>query len=395
VLNQSDTNIETVSTLILNEGFDVAFLVPTETAMEKSIMDAHGSIRAFLKRNNIHDYEKQPQGPKEYIDVNFITSIESYERKVSLYRPETKDGDPRIWIYGLRKLAVPWNLIALIYSAGVLYVVNCSKKEDLTAALNNVIPKPVSLISSTASELLLKLKAISQRGMIPSMRQGDTGVGMTLETLLGIEANSNRAPDYHGIELKASRVNKGARRKNKNQLFSKTPSWKLSPIGSAENLVMTRGYVDQDDQYALRHTISGEKPNSLGLYLDIDYTNNYLRQMFTDTNSSDFNPKHDMTWLVDDLRKALQKKHNETFWVKALHNNDRNNESFHYVEVEHTSNPYIDKLETLLETGLITMDYTLHLKESGKARDHGYLFKLKANSIESLFPKPLSYDLTE
>ncbi len=394
MLNQSDTNIETVTTLILNEGFDVAFLVPTETAMKKSIMDAHGSVRSFLKRNNIHDYENQPQGPKEYLDVNFITSTDVFERKVSLYRPKAKDGDPRVWIYDLNKLANPRNLIALIYTSGALYAVNCSNRSDLTTALDHVIPKPVSAISSTASELLHKLKAISRRGMIDSMRQGDTGVGMTLETLLGIEANSSRAPDYNGIELKASRVKQGVRRKNKNQLFSKTPNWKLSPIESAENLVMTRGYIDQDNQYALRHTISGEKPNSLGLYLDIDYTNNYLRQMFTDTDCRDFNPKHDMTWVVDDLRKALQKKHNETFWVKALHNNDRNNESFHYVEVEHTSNPYIDKLEILLETGLITLDYTLHLKGSGKPRDHGYPFKLKANSIESLFPKPLIHDLT-
>ena len=395
MLNQSDTNIETISTLILNEGFDVSFLVPTETAMMKSIMDAHGAVRSFLKRNEIHDYEKQSQGLKKYINVNFITSTDIYEKKISLYRPKTKEGDPRIWIYDLKKFAVPKNLIALIYSSGSLYAVNCSNNNDLKTALERVIPKPVSVMSSTASELLSKLKAISQRGMIPSMRIGDTGVGMTLETLLGIQANSSRAPDYNGIELKASRVKKGARRKNKNQLFSKTPNWKLSPVGSAENLVMTRGYIDKDDQYALRHTISGEKPNSLGLYLDIDYTNNYLRQMFTDTNCSDFNPKHDMTWVVDDLRKALQKKHNETFWVKALHNNDRDNEYFHYVEVEHTRNPYVDKLEILLETGLITIDYTLHLKENGRARDHGYLFKLKANSIESLFPKPLVYDLTE
>jgi len=52
---------------------------------------------------------------------------------------------------------------------------------------------------------LSKLQIISAKGFVDSLRSGDTGVGMTLETLLGIEANSNRAPDYFGIEIKAKR----------------------------------------------------------------------------------------------------------------------------------------------------------------------------------------------
>ena len=265
---------------------------------------------------------------------------------------------------------------------------------NLKKALDDVIPKVSFALSDTASELLLKLKGISSKGFVRSLRQGDTGVGMTLETLLGIEANSSKSPDYKGIELKATRVSQGKRQRNKNQLFSKTPNWGLSPIGTAEKLVLTRGYIDADGQNALRHTVGGYKPNSQGLYLDVDYVNNYLRQMFTNIEAKDFSPIHDMTWVLEDLRKALQKKHNETFWVKAHHNENRENEEFHYVQVEHTANPYINKLETLFETGLITMDYTLHIKSSGKVRDHGYLFKLKANSIEALFPKPIFHDLT-
>jgi hypothetical protein len=261
-------------------------------------------------------------------------------------------------------------------------------------ALDDVIPKPSFTLSETASELLKKLKDISSRGFVPTLRQGDTGIGMTLETLLGIAANSSRAPDYKGIELKSTRISQGKKQRNKNQLFSKTPNWRLSPIATAKHLVLTRGYIDADGRQALKHTISGDKPNSRGLYLNVDYANDYLQQMFTDMSVKDFNPENDMTWVFDDLRKALKKKHKETFWVKAIHNANRLNEEFHYVEVEHTANPYINKLETLFETGLITVDYTLHIKASGKTRDHGYLFKLKANSMEALFPKPFLYDLT-
>lgn len=34
----------------------------TETGLKKSILDATAPVRAYLKENSIHDYEKQPQG---------------------------------------------------------------------------------------------------------------------------------------------------------------------------------------------------------------------------------------------------------------------------------------------------------------------------------------------
>jgi hypothetical protein len=394
MLSQSDVQIDLVSSTILNKGYDVSFIVPTDTAMNKKIMDAHYSLRSFLKKNDIHDYEKQKQGPIAKIEANYVGNNDCQKIVVSMYRPKTKSGDPRVWFYGLHKLANAYNLLALIHINRELYIVNCSELGNLDFALQHILPKPKNEISSTASELLSKLKDISNLGFIPTTVHGDAGVGMTLENLLGISANSSKKPDYKGIELKASRVDAKLKQKNKKQLFSKTPNWKLSPIRTAENLVLCRGYTDTDGYQALRHTISGKSINSRGLFLDIDFANDYLRQLYDDTTIKNFSPEHDMTWLMSDLRKALLTKHKETFWVKALHNNDRTAEKFHYVDVEHTVNPYVEKLETLIETGLITLDYTLHLKASGKARDHGYLFKLKANSVEALFASPQKYDLT-
>ncbi len=394
MLSKSDTNIELISNKILLKGYEVAFLVPTETAMIKSIMDAHGSVQSFLKQTGLHNYLEQTQGKKSYIDGNIIHQGEVYTSKVSLYRPETKKGDPRIWIYGLKKYAEAYNLLALIAVNGELFIVNCSNKGDLDYALLNVLPEPSKLINNIASELLEKLIVISNQGFIKTIKSGDTGVGMTLEHLLGISANSSTSPDYKGIELKSTRVGYNRKQTNKKNLFSKAPKWIDCPIGSAENLVLKRGYVDKDGQQALRHTVDGVRPNSCGLFLDIDYANDHLRQMFRDIKRNEMSPVHDMTWIFEDLRSALKKKHKETFWVKALHNNNREQETFHYVEAEYTSNPFINKMELLIETGLITMDYTFHLKPSGKVREHGYLFKLKANSVSALFPESLKYDLT-
>lgn len=390
MLSFSDISISDVSVMILNAGYDVSFLVLTPTGLEKSILDAHDSLRAFFKRTDVHDYSLQKQGIIQYLDADFITSHEVFKVKVSLYRPKTKKGDPRIWIYGLAKFVKAYNLLALVVVDQKLYIFNCSNKDDLSAALDNALPKIKKALNPVASELLQKLIIISQKGFIPTVVRGDTGVGMTLEHELGISANSSRNPDYKGIEIKASRVNEGDRQKNRNQLFSKIPSWSLSPVSSVAELINKRGYIDKDGHQALRQTLSGGRVNAQGLYLDIDYANDYLRQMFK--NAEDFS-EHDTTWVLQELKSILLKKHRETFWVKARHNNNRSAESFHYIAVEHTANPYIDKLETLIETGLITLDYTMHIKPNGRIRDHGYLFKLHQNSKSSLFPESTKYDL--
>jgi len=394
LLSISDTNIQDVSSLIYECGYDVAFLVPTPTGMSKGILDAHKSINSLLKRSGVHDYELQKQGSENKIVINstYLTKEDSFNVKVSLYRPNAKKGDPRIWIYGLKKLANIKNLLALIVVEQHLYIVNCSIAEDLEIALKFGLPKLKKERSSIAQELLDKLIVISKKGFINTIRKGDTGVGITLENQLGIIENSSTNPDYKGIEIKSARVDQTRRQRNRSVLFSKVPKWDLSPVHTAEELVQKRGYIDSDGLMALRQTISGHRINKQGLYLDIDYANDYLRQVFSDSGLC-INPEHDTTWIIADLKAALIKKHKETFWVKAKHNNNRENESFHYIEVEHTSNPHIERLENLLETGLITLDYTLHLKDNGTTRDHGYIFKLKQNSKTALFPKPAIYDL--
>mgnify|MGYP000636587006 CR=1 FL=1 len=60
-------------------------------------------------------------------------------------------------------------------------------------------------MESNSEILLAKIKEVNKKGWIKTLRKGDTGVGYTLETELGIRANSNQKPDFHGIEIKAFR----------------------------------------------------------------------------------------------------------------------------------------------------------------------------------------------
>ena len=215
----TSANIDVAETLQqFKEGIPVGFIVPTETGLTKSIMDAHDSLRRFLVKHGIHDYEDQRQGTdnKKLLPTLLFSNGEALETSTSLYRPQTKSGDPRIWIYKLGGLASPGDLIAIAVADESLVAINCSKS-NLSSLLSpdneamlRLFPISSQQESSTASELLTMLSEVSRKGFIKTMRPGDTGVGYTLETLLGIEANSKKAPDYKGIELKSSRVSKAS-----------------------------------------------------------------------------------------------------------------------------------------------------------------------------------------
>ena len=226
-----------------------------------------------------------------------------------------------------------------------------------------------------------------KRGFVRTMRAGDTGVGMTLETLLGIAANSSQLPDFRGIELKAKRL---GRTVNRSSLFSQVPDWKQSPVGSAMGLLERRGY-EREGRLQLYHELDGKRPNSLGLKLDIDDEADLLRQVHVDPGTATVT--HDVTWQMEALRRRLASKHAETFWVRAKCRGRGEAEEFCYVEVEHTRQPKVRNLEALIEAGVISMDYTLSRISPTRARDHGYLFKIHPANLGALFPPSRIYAL--
>ena len=103
MLAMSDTPIERFLPLFAQAGVPVAFLVPTPTGFGKSIMDATTSVRQLFLDQGLHDYDLQQQGPanKVLIQTFLVTDRELIPTETSLYRPVTKMGDPRLWIYNL------------------------------------------------------------------------------------------------------------------------------------------------------------------------------------------------------------------------------------------------------------------------------------------------------
>ena len=397
----SQSNIPVVEALraFKSAGISVAFLVPTSTGLEKSIMDATQPLRSYLREKNIHDFSTQHQGTdhKVRLETILFSGGEVEATKTSLYRPETKSGDPRIWIYKLASYASPGDLLAIIAAKSRLLVVNCSKTELRTLidpngeVFRSFFEAAKNVASNDAEVLLDKLKAISSRGYITTMRPGDTGVGYTLETLLGIPANSSKAPDFRGIEIKSARQR--SQRSGRTTVFSQVPNWSLSRLKGSKDLLYTRGkYSEKKARLQLFHELSAIKANSYDLRLDVDHASSQLHQIYVGKNPPDI----DVTWEFEVLKKRLSQKHRETFWVTALTRgrSGDEDESFLYTAVKHTGGVDTSILPTLIETGVMTVDYTIKALSSGAAKDQGYLFRMSSNDLDLLFSRVQLHELS-
>ena len=128
MLAMSDTPIEKFLPFFASSGIDVCFLVLTPTGYEKSIMDATAPVRDMLSSKGIHDYSLQGQGQENKVVIkSYFVEVDGVkETAASLYRPVTKNGDPRIWFHNLRKYCKPCNLLALVFIEKEIYVINLS-----------------------------------------------------------------------------------------------------------------------------------------------------------------------------------------------------------------------------------------------------------------------------
>lgn len=392
MLSRSDRPLGAVSARFAEFGVEVGFFVPTETGLAKSIIDAHASLRRFLKRMAIHDFDQQLKGSdhRVLIDAVLVDANGHDERTVSLYRPETKGGDPRLWVSRLGSAARPGNLIAVFVGADArLHVVNTSDPvvwssiDDPGSYLRRSFPRQDA--SQSATELLEMLREICRQGFVESRREGPTGVGYTLESLLGIKANSSKAPDFKGIEIKSGRLGSGGKQETRTTLFSKTPDWQASAL-DAKGLLREFGYEDTSTGRRQLYCSVKNVPNTLGLALRVSDDTDYL-------NLSGGAFETALVWPLEALEGSLRKKHRETFWVKADVRKQAGTEWFRYRIVEHTRKPLIGNLSLLLADGTVEMDLTLSIKESGRTRDHGYLFKLWPHDQPKLFPSATVHDL--
>ena len=367
----------------------------TENGFKKSVTDATAQIREVFKKSRIHNYLLQNQGLEcKKQKRAFIYSKGFFEEViVSMYRPETKSGDPRFWINDLKSYISPDSVISIIPYNRKLYFVDLSSK-DLSKEFSkhkvfsdclNTIQASENLI---ANELLAKIYKFHKRGWIKSAGKGSKGVGETIEALLGIPPNSSKNPDYKGIELKSGRYKKGSQ--NKCTLFTKVANWELSKIKSSMEMLNTYGYK-RGPIKRLTCTVSTLKPNTQGLRLEIDEKRNKVNEVYVGIKKEKC-----LVWPIDSLLETFTDKHKETFWIEAEVKTNRNGkEEFLYSKITHTKAPSKSNFIALLSTGIITLDHLISKGPDRKPREQGPSFRIMKKDLHLLFPKPVEIVLRD
>ena len=378
--------------ILTKHSVSLTLIEPTLTGLKKSIMDATGTVRNYLQENDFHNYEIQGQGTEKKVMIDGFLYDEFHvsPTKISLYRPNTKKGDPRIWLSGLTKFANPNDIVALICFDSKIHAFNLTRlpvERLLASSILNPLKELITTIEHTenfiANELLLKLRRIAQSGAIQSEVDADTSVGRTLETALGIKANSSKQPDYKGIELKSFR---NARNSRKN-LFTQVPDWDLSKFKRSAEILENFGYT-RGDVFRLYCTVSATNINSQGLSLKLDADIKQLIEYSDKKEIGDF-----VLWTLEKLHTRLLEKHKETFWVAAESEFVDGKEYFQYTNVEHTKKPIVSQFDLLLEHGTITLDHLIKKNSKGSVVEKGPSFKIKPEGVELLFPPSIHYDL--
>ena len=384
---------------LVNKQIEYATIQITQTGYKKGILDTTVPVRAYFLEKGVHDFEKQPKGQENKKIVNSYILIDTAikETQTSLYRPETKDGDPRMWVYKLKDYVNPNDIFAIIVYMDSLYVINLTQI-DIEKAYNSALVNPIkdliiSLygIATTISDELLGLIKDRMSDWIPTTVLADTGIGREVEYQLGIKMNDSKEPDYKGIELKSKRTKSNT----KGALFTNSPDWNLSKYKSGKEIADKYGYLRPGlIKNTLQVTVDTLRPNRQGLGLNINWKDEWLEMNHyakTALENGKYVKLDDVSvWTLLKLHERLAEKHHETFWIDAESRIRNNTEEFRVMSIEHTKNPLLPQFDVLLEQGKIKLDLMLS-RPSG--RGDTYSFKMDKKFRPLLFPESATYPI--
>jgi len=105
------------------------------------------------------------------------------------------------------------------------------------------------------NKLIQRLRAIKKMGYVKTHRAGNTGIGKTLEDLLGIKENNIPGPNAAMIELKSARKNATSML----TLFTKSPL----PPGVNSILLERFVYESSNGKKRLETTVNAKEFNTI------------------------------------------------------------------------------------------------------------------------------------
>jgi hypothetical protein len=178
---------------------------------------------------------------------------------------------------------------------------------------------------------------LKKKGWVESLRRGPTGVGHTLEQLVGLEENNIALPDLGEIELKAHRANSSSMI----TLFTfNRKAWRMKPLDAVKKY----GTPDKNGRLGLYFTMS-RTPNSSGLFLHIDDECISVRHISGELITE---------WRLDQLADQFIKKLPALILVSAISEERAGKEWFKYTRAQLFTGTNAEILKEQIEIGIVT-----------------------------------------
>lgn len=215
-------------------------------------------------------------------------------------------------------------------------------------------------------DIRTELPKIAGMGFIPTLKPGDTGVGFTLETLLGLRPTNARGVadlTYRGepVELKAKRRTTSSML----TLFTCEPETRLL---SDASLIRRYGYRDRNGREALKITFGAGETEQHGLKLL--YDSSFRSVSLVDAKS--LIPQ--WQWPARQLSKKLE----NLLLVRAAVNGSGSRESFHFNGAVYYRHLDPEQFARKVADGTVVVDLRAHIRPgSSVARNHGTGFRLR------------------
>ena len=225
------------------------------------------------------------------------------------------------------------------------------------------------------AKLKQKLQKIKEKGVVKPHRSGNTGIGKTLEDLMGIKENNFSSPDLGEIELKSARKNA----KSMLTLFTKSPSPK-----SANSVLLSRfGYTGKNNKKELHTTIKFGEFNKIkgkiGFKIDIDKTTG-------DINLVSANGEVVGSWDRYTIEKHF-KKATKILYVLAEKRGSESNETFWFNEAVLLSDFSFENFINMIREGKILIDIRIGQYSNGNPHDHGTGFRVNPLNLTACFKR--------
>jgi len=219
-----------------------------------------------------------------------------------------------------------------------------------------------------------KLVEIKNKGFVKSLRKSDTGIGFTLESLMGIKENNLR---NHDFTYQGKLVEAKAQRKETNSmltLFTKEPC--IRKLRDPQ-LIQRYGYEDDLGRPALKDTCVYGQFNGHNLGLSVDMKKGIVN-MIDNTNEIVWQ------WIPDDIKLKFV----NLLLVFAEREKRSQGEYFHYITAYYLQNFEEKRFLELIKEKKIVVDLRMHLKQNGAPRNHGTGFRTKfLNDLMNCYEK--------